>query len=115
MTAASSGNLKVLESTLTYDNSLKIKNWIYTFPDALEGYVYLTVLNFGNHAANPLKQVVTKIYDPSSGNLLDTWTTNYGNYKVDLNGYLLSGEASGDLQQGIAAFYGKTNFYYSCH
>ena len=115
MTAASSGNLKVLESALTYDNSLKIKNWIYTFPDALEGYVYLTVLNFGNHASNPLKQVVTKIYDPSSGHLLDTWTTNYGNYKVDLNGYLLSGEASGDLQQGIAAFYGQTNFYYSCH
>ena len=115
MTAVSSGNLKVLESTLSYDNSLKIKNWIYTFPDAIEGYAYLTVLNFGNHTANPLKQIVTKIYDPSSGNLLDTWTTNYGNYKVDLNGYLLSGEANGDLQQGIAAFYGKTNFYYSCH
>ncbi|MGN6533973.1 MAG: hypothetical protein ACTHK0_19690 [Ginsengibacter sp.] len=27
---------------------------------------------------------------------------------------ILSAEANGDLQQGIAFFYGKTNFYYSC-
>lgn len=114
MTAVSSGNLKVLESTLSY-NSLNIKNWIYTFPDAMEGYMYINVLNFGNHPTSPLKQVVTRIYDPSSGKLLDTWTTNYGNYKIDSNGYLISGEATGDLQQGIAAFYGKTHFYYNCH
>ncbi len=115
MTAVSSGNMKVLESNLSYDNTLTIKNWIYTFPDAVEGYMYLTVLNFGNRPSNPLKQVVTKIYDPSSGTLLDSWTTNYGNYTVDKNGYVLSGEANGDFQQGIAAFYGKTNFYYDCH
>lgn len=115
MTAVSSGNLKVLESTLSYNNTLKVRNWIYTFPDAIEGYMYLTVLNFGNHSTKPLKQVVTKIYDPSSGRLLDTWTTNYTNYKIDANGYVLSGEADGDLQQGMAAFYGKTSFYYNCH
>jgi hypothetical protein len=115
MTAVSSGNLKVLESTLSYDNSLTIKDWIYTFPDAMEGYMFINVFNFGNHPASPLKQVVTRIYDPSSGKLLDTWTTSYGNYKIDANGYLMSGEATGDLQQGIAAFYRNTHFYYSCH
>ena len=115
MTAVSSGNLKVLESDLTHDNNLKIKNWIYTFPDAIEGYMYLTVLNFGNRVTSPLKQVVTKIYNPTSGALIDTWTTNYSNYKTDSHGYILSGEANGDLQQGIATFYGKTNFYYYCH
>lgn len=115
MTAVSSGNPKVLESTLTYDNTFAIKNWIYTFPDAIEGWMYLTVLNFGNRPSSPLKQVVTKIYDPSSGTLLDTWTTNYSNYNVNENGYIVSGEAKGDLQQGIAAFYGKTNFYYECY
>lgn len=114
-TAVSSGNLKVLESTLTYNTSLQIKNWIYTLPDATREYIYLTALNFGKRAANPLKQVVTKIYDPPSGTLLDTWTTNYNNYNVDAYGYVLSGEANGDLQQGIATFYGKTNFYYDCH
>ena len=115
MTAVSSGNLKVLESDLIYDGTLSIKNWIYTFPDAMEEYRYSTVLNFGNHSANPLKQVTTKIYNPSTGILLDTWTTTYGNYVMDTNGHILSGEANGDLQQGIASFYGKTNFYYSCH
>ena len=115
MTAVSSGNLKVLEANLTYDTTLAIKNWIYTFPDALEGFMYLTVLNFGNRPASALKQVITRIYNPSTGALLDTWTTNYSNYRVDANGYILYGEATGDLQQGIAAFYGKTNFYYTCH
>jgi hypothetical protein len=114
MTMPSAGNLKVLESTLSY-NTATIKNRMYTFPDAMEGYPYLTVLNFGKHVANPLDKVVTKIYDPESGELIDTWTTHYGNYKIDANGYVLSGEATGDLQQGIAAFYGKTNFYYACH
>lgn len=115
MTAVSSGNLKVLESNLIYDSTLSIKNWIYPFPDATGEYRYTTVLNFGNHSANPLKQVTTKIYNPSTAILLDTWTTTYGNYVMDTNGHILSGEAKGDLQQGIASFYGKTHFYYSCH
>jgi len=115
MTAVSSGNLKVLESDLIYDATLSIKNWIYTFPDATREYMYSAVFNFGNHAANPLKQVTTKIYNPSTAVLLDTWTTTYGNYVVDADAHILSGQANGDLQQGIAAFYGKTNFYYSCH
>lgn len=114
MTMPSSGNLKILESTLSYENK-NIKDWIYTFPDAMEGHLYLTVFNFGKHVPNPLKKVVTKIYDPVLGNLMDTWTTNYANYTINENGYVLSGEAIGDLQQGIAAFYGKTNFYYACH
>lgn len=115
MTAASSANQKVLESDLTYNNSITLKTWIYPFPDAIEGYMYPTVLNFGNRPANPLQQVVTKIYNSSTGALLDTWTTNYGGYKMDANGYLIYGVASGDLQEGIASFYGKTNFYYACH
>lgn len=115
MTTPSAGNLRVLESTLLYDSQTNIKSWIYTFPDAMEGYPYLTMLNFGKHIANPLSKVLTKIYDPRSGILIDTWTTNYDNYKIDINGYILSGEARGDLQQGIASFYGKTNFYYACH
>jgi hypothetical protein len=115
MTAPVAGNSKVLEATVSYDNVVNIKNWIYTFPDAMEGYQYTTMLNFGKRVNNPLKKMITKIYDPASGSLIDTWTTDYGNYKIDLNSYVLSAEATGDLQQGFAAFYGKTNFYYACH
>ena len=114
MTAVSSGNLKVLESDLIYNSSINIKTWIYTFPDAFEGYMYYTALNFGNRPTKPLQQVITKIYS-AAGALLDTWATNYSSYKVDSNGYITFGVANGDLQQGIGAFYGKTNFYYQCH
>lgn len=115
MTTPSSGNLKVLESILSYDNSTAIKNWIYTFPDGMEGYPYLAVLNFGKRAAYPVTRIVTKIYNPATGSLMDTQTTDYGDYKIDAHGYVLIAKATGDWQQGLAAFYGKTNFYYSCN
>ncbi|HVG16640.1 MAG TPA: hypothetical protein VM935_16820, partial [Chitinophagaceae bacterium] len=67
MSSPSAGHAKVLESTLSYDNSISAKNWIYTFPDAMEGYVYATAMNFGKRVANPLSKVVTRIYNPVSG------------------------------------------------
>jgi hypothetical protein len=114
MTAVSSGNKKVIESTLTYNATLSPKTMIYTFPDGFESNLYSTALNFGNRPTKPLTQVVTKIYDPASGTLLDTWTTNYNGYSIDSNGYLSNGVAAGDQQQGIASFYGKTTFLYQC-
>jgi hypothetical protein len=114
MRAVSSGNQKVLESTLTYDASLSPKTMIYTFPDAFESYYYSTALNFGVRPSKPLTQVVTKLYNPATGVLLDTWTTNYSGYSLDSNGYLSNGNANGDLQQGMASFYGKTSFTYQC-
>jgi hypothetical protein len=114
MTAVSSGNKKVLESTLKYDESLSPKTMIYTFPDAFESYYYSTALSFGTRPSKPLKQVVTKLYNPANGVLLDTWSTNYSGYNIDENGYLSNGNATGDLQQGIANFFGKTFFFYQC-
>lgn len=114
MTIVSSGNLKVLEADLSYENTINIKNWIYTFPDATIDYIYNTSMNFGNHCSNPLKKIVTKIYNPVSGILIDTWITTYGAYNVSLNGNVTYGEATGDLQEGIPFFYGKTRFYYNC-
>jgi hypothetical protein len=113
--APNAGNGRVMLAALSYDNSTIVKNWINTFPDAIEGYPYLAVLNFGKRPVHPLTRVVTQIYNPATGSLVDTWTTNYGNYKIDTKGYVLSGVATGDLQQGMAAFYGKTNFYYTCY
>jgi hypothetical protein len=114
MKSVSSGDSLVLESDLKYDSSIKIRNWIYTFPDAIEGSMYYNVLNFGRRPSYALKHVDTKIYDPPTQTILDTWETNYRNYQVDSLGYVISGEANGDLQQGIAVFYGKTNFEYHC-
>jgi hypothetical protein len=115
MMAPSAGNGIVMLAALSHDKSKTIKNGIYTFPDAMEGYPYLAGLNFGKRPVHPLSQVVTQIYNPATAALLDTWTTSYGNYQIDARGYVLAGVATGDLQQGMAAFYGKTNFYYVCH
>ncbi len=114
MSAPSSGGLKVLDATLTYDVTLSPKTMIYTFPDAFESYYFTAALNFGSRPANPLTRVVTRLYNPGSGALLDTWTTNYSGYTIDANGYLSAGTAAGDLQQGMASFYGKTYFTYQC-
>jgi hypothetical protein len=45
---------------------------------------FAAVLNFGIHAVNPLKKVITKIYNPSR--------TTYGNYAADADGHILSGK-----------------------
>ena len=109
-----SGNLKILDAALTYDTSTAPKTMIYPFPDGFENYLYTPILNFGNRPAKALSQVVTKLYNSGTGALLDTWTTNYSGYTLDGNGYLTNGTANGDLQQGMASFYGKTYFTYQC-
>jgi hypothetical protein len=107
-------SLKVFESTLSYDASQSPKTMFYTFPDAFESYYYVTALNFGTRPARPLAQVVSKLYNPSNGSVIDTWTTHYSAYSFDANGYLTGSNITGDLQQGMAAFYGKTYFSYQC-
>jgi len=114
MVAASAGNKKILESSLTYDESISVKTMFYTFTDGFESYYFSPAMNFGIRPAKPPKQIITKFYDPANNNLLDTWTSNYSGYMLDGNGYLSYGIASGDQQQGMANFFGKTTFLYQC-
>ncbi|MFN3665907.1 MAG: hypothetical protein ACK4S0_07100 [Sediminibacterium sp.] len=114
VTVTGNSNQKILESDLSYDATATAKNWVYAFPDAFESYLYSSALNFGNKPARPMTQVVTKIYNPINNNVLDTWTTNFSAYSFNTDGYIQSVTASGDLQQGMAIFYGKTQFAYSC-
>lgn len=114
MLATSSGNLRILESTLSYDLTITPKTMLYCFPDGFENFYYIAALNFGSRPANPLAKVITKLYNPANNTLLDTWTTTYNGYSLDTNGYLTGGIALGDLQQGMASYYGKTFFSYQC-
>lgn len=114
VTVTGNSDQKILESDLTYDAAATAKNWVYAFPDAFESYLYSAALNFGNKPARPITQVVTKIYNPINNNVLDTWTTNFSSYSFNTDGYIQSVTANGDLQQGMAIFYGKTQFSYSC-
>ncbi len=114
MTVAGNASLKVLEATLTYDNNTTATNWMYCFPDGFESIYFTSALNFGTKPSKALSQVITKLYNPVTAAVLDTWTTNYANYSVNSAGYIASGVATGDLQQGMPGFYGKTSFYYQC-
>ena len=114
MLATSSGNLKILESTINYDSPLSPKTVMYSFPDGFESFYFTAALNFGTKPTKLLSQMVTKLFNPATGTVIDTWTTNYNGYTLDANGYLATGTATGDLQQGMAAFYGKTYFMYQC-
>lgn len=114
MIAASAGNKKVLESTISYEASLSPKTMIYTFPDGFESYYYSCAFNFGLKPNKPLKQIITNLYNPVSGSVIDSWTTNYSGYILNSDGYLTYGVTSGEQQQGIASFFGKTSFGYQC-
>lgn len=109
-----STNQKVLESTITYETSKLINNFIYNFPDGFESFKFSPLLNYGAKMRYPVKSMITKIYDPSKGTLLDTWTSNYSNYTYSADNTIIQGTHTGEYQQGFGLFYGKTVFNYSC-
>ena len=109
-----SGNKKILESTITYDETRVLANFIYTFPDGFENYIYTPIFNYGKKPKYALKTMVTKIIDPSTGVLMDTWTTAFGAYSFNIDGYITQLTQSGDFQQGLGLFYGKTDLGYMC-
>ncbi len=109
-----SSNIKILESTISYEASQSIKSFIYTFPDGFESYIYSPIFNYGKKMKYPLKTMITKIYDLNGNKLLDTWSSNFSGYTYSADGYVLTGVHSGDLQQGFGLFYGKTSFSYLC-
>lgn len=109
-----SGNKKILESTATYDETRVLSNFIYTFPDGFENYIYTTIFNYGKKPKYAIKSMVTKIIDPSTGGVLDTWTTAFGTYSINPDGYITQLTQTGDFQQGLGLFYGKTDISYIC-
>lgn len=109
-----SSNIKILESTISYETIQSVKSFIYTFPDGFESYRFSPIFNFGKKMKYPVKTMITKVYDPNNNSLLDTWSSNFTGYTYSSDGYILTGVQSGDLQQGFGLFYGKTNFIYLC-
>jgi hypothetical protein len=108
------GNKKILESTIAYDETRVLSNFIYTFPDGFENYTYTPIFNYGKKPRYAIKTMVTKITDPASGVLVDTWTTSFGAYSTNVDGYITQLTQSGDFQQGLGLFYGKTDLGYTC-
>jgi len=109
-----SSNKKILESTIAYDETIKSSNFIYPFADGFENYIYTPIFNFGKKQKYPIKNMSTKIFDPASGSLIDTWTSGFGTFSMNVDGYITQLTQTGDFQQGLGMFYGKTVLGYVC-
>jgi len=101
----------VITSDLTYSNQT-VKNFIYTFPDAYYTYPFLPAFDFGNRPTNALQSVKTVFFD--SGAAQDSLITNYKNYKLSNDGYVLEFFADGDYQDGMGIYFERTKFKYHC-
>lgn len=101
----------VFESDLTYTNQT-VKNFIYTFTDAYYVLPYLPGFNFGNRPTNALQRVKSVFYD--MGTPSDSLITNYKNYKLSNDNYVLEFFAEGDYQDGMGIYDGRTRFKYVC-
>ncbi|MFN5020221.1 MAG: fibronectin type III domain-containing protein [bacterium] len=109
-----STNKKILESTITYDETIKSANFIYPFADGFENYIYTPIFNYGKKQKYPIKNMITRIFDPASGSLIDTWTSGFGTFSMNIDGYITQLTQTGDFQQGLGMFYGKTVLGYVC-
>jgi hypothetical protein len=100
-----------ITADLTY-SAQAVKNFIYTFPDAYTIAPYLPAFDFGNRPANALQRVKTVYFD--AGVATDSAITNYKNYKLSNDGYVLEFFAEGDYQDGMGIYDGRTKFKYFC-
>ena len=102
----------IVDAVAEYNTGMLAKELMYIFPDGFLSFPYNLSFNFGKRPVNTLKKVTTKIYN--SGVLTDSLVTNYKNYKLSRDNYVLELFAEGDYQDGIGIIDGRTKFSYKC-
>lgn len=101
-----------IDAAVEYNTSQPANGMMYIFPDGFYTAQYNLSFNFGKRPVNTLKKVTTKLY--SSGVLTDSLVTNYSNYKLSRDNYVLELFAAGDFQDGMGIIDGRTKFSYYC-
>lgn len=101
-----------IDAAVEYNTSQPANEMMYIFPDGFYTAQYNLSFNFGKRPVNTLKKVTTKFY--GSGVLTDSLVTNYSNYKLSRDNYVLELFAAGDFQDGIGILDGRTKFSYFC-
>jgi hypothetical protein len=102
----------LVDAVAEYNTTQPAKEFVYLFPDAFDISPYTLSLNFGKKPTNTIKKLTTKLY--SNGMLTDSLVTNYKNYKLSRDGYVLELFAEGDYQDGLGIIDGRTKFRYKC-
>lgn len=113
-TEATGDKRTALTAELTYNTSLKPKNFMYVFPEADELAAYVFSVDLGNRATNIPTHVTVKVYD-ETGAVTDTYNTQYSSHKLSPEGYVLEFYASGDNVDGLLLISeGLIKFKYTC-
>jgi hypothetical protein len=102
----------MIDASLEYNTAQPVNGFMYIFPDGFLTSPYHLSFDFGKRPANTLKKVTTKFYN--GGIVTDSLVTNYKNYKLSRDNYVLELFAEGDYQDGIGIVDGRTKFSYYC-
>ncbi|MGN6437144.1 MAG: hypothetical protein ACTHMM_11450 [Agriterribacter sp.] len=112
-TEAGGARRAALTADLQYDLSQEVSNFIYSFPEAIELAPFILSINAGKKSKNVLTKIVVKTFD-AGGNVINTYNTDYKDYKFSSDGYVTELHAIGDLVDGMLVIDGLTKFKYEC-
>jgi hypothetical protein len=102
-----------IDADIDYYSNITPRRFIYLFPDE-KSYSDLTqFFNFGLKNLNAVKKLKVRNYDP--GNVVrDSAVSNFSNYLISKDNYVLSVQMDSTIQQSIPALPGKLVFSYHC-
>lgn len=107
-----SGDLDV-DADITYFPNLVPRQFIYIFPDERFYPELNQFFNFGLKNFNAVKNMKVRSYDP--GNVVrDSLATNFSNYIMSRDSYVLSVQTDSISQPSIPFLAGKLSFSYHC-
>ena len=103
----------IIDADLSYYNFIFPKRFLYLLPDDQQYNEYNQFYNFGTRSLNAVKKMTVRNYDP--GNVVrDSLVSNFSNYIMSRDTYVLSVQMAGDDQPCIPARAGKLSFSYKC-
>jgi hypothetical protein len=90
------------------------KNFLYIFPDELSNPLFTQFLNFGTRPYNAVSNITLRFYDPATSSVLDSAVSNFSNYQLSADRYVLNCTMTGDDQPSLPAKAGRLSFKYKC-
>jgi hypothetical protein len=101
------------DADVDYYSNIMPKRFIYIFPDEQAYSDFTQFFDFGLKNINAVRKLKVRYYDP--GNVVrDSAVSNFSNYLISKDNYVLSVQMDSVSQQSIPALAGKLSFSYHC-
>lgn len=107
-------NIRVKEAELEYYVNKPVSQFLYFFPGSPELSAYQLGLNLGRRSEQAVKKMVIRDYNVSTGQLIKTSTTNFLNYQLSRENYVMGFNLSGDELLEIGFLSGRNRVEYHC-